>query len=198
MLTEKSSSAVAIEKRTMTSPTHELQVSVFFSQNNVIVSLWHMCSFTSSVCFSLKWPGLISSFYPLQFWWGPKCLLSGIAKGNLHKPHKSLKKLMAKLSRSLFGQAASSPCAALPWVSVAALQRDRGRHSSPQVLLALHQRKDTLTQSTFSVFAQYLRDLIAGICRATPSLSCFCNLQIKGDEGEMWFGGLGTIQGCVH
>lgn len=145
MLTEKSSSAVAIEKRTMTSPTHELQVSVFFSQNNVIVSLWHMCSFTSSVCFSLKWPGLISSFYPLQFWWGPKCLLSGIAKGNLHKPHKSLKKLMAKLSRSLFGQAASSPCAALPWVSMAALQRDRGWHSSPQVLLALHQRKDTLT-----------------------------------------------------
>lgn len=79
----------------MTSPTHEFQVSVSFSQKNVIVSQWHICSFTSSVCFSLRWPGLISSFYPFQFWWGPKCLLSGIANGNPHKPHKSLKKLMA-------------------------------------------------------------------------------------------------------
>lgn len=183
----------------MTSPTHEFQVSVFYSQKNVIVSLWHIRSFTSSVCFSLRWPGLISSFHTLQFWWGPKCLLSGIAKGNPHKPHKSLKKLMAKLSRSLFEQAASSPCAALPRVSIAALQRDRGRHSSLQVLLALHYWKDTLTQSTFSVFVQYLRELIAGISRATSPLWCFCNLQMKtGDETEMWFEGLGTIWGCVH
>lgn len=182
----------------MTSPTREFQVSVLFSQKNVIVSLWHICSFTSSVCFSLRWPGLIRSFHPLQFWWGPKCLLSGIAKGNPHKPLKSLKKLMAKPSRSLFGQAASSPCTALPRVSIAALQRDRGRHDSSQVLLALHDWKDTLTQSTFSVFAQYLRGLIVGISRATSSLWCFCNLQIKGDKVEMWFGGQGTIWGCAH
>lgn len=164
----------------------------------MLSSHYDTCSFTSSVSFSLKWPGLIRSFYPLQFWWGPKCLLSVIAKGNPHKPHKSLKKLMAKPSRSLFGQAAFSPCTALPWVSMAALQRDRGWHSSLQVLLALHHWKDTLTQSTFSVFAQYLRDLIARISRATSSLSCSCNLQIKGDEREMCFGGLGTIRGCVH
>lgn len=182
----------------MTSSTHEFQALVFFSQKNVIVSLWHICSFTSSACFSLKWPGLICSFYTLQFWWGPKCLLSGIAKGNPHKPHKSLKKLMAKLSRSLLEQAASSSCAALPRVSIAALQRDRGRHSRPQVLLALCDWKDTLTQSTFSVFAQYWRELIAGISRATSPLWCFRNLQIKGDETERWFGGLGMICGCVH
>lgn len=154
----------------------------------------------SQVLFVLAWDdlALLAPSIPSTFGGVPSASLVILQKGNPHKPHKSLKKLMGKRSRSLFGQAASSPCAALPRVSIAALQRDRGRHGSSQALLALHDWKDTLTQSTFPVFAQYLRGLIAGISRATSSLWCFCNLQIKGDKTEMWFGELGTIWGCAH
>lgn len=106
----------------MTLPTRDFQFLVFFSQKSAIILVHHLYRFTSSVYFRLRWLGLISSIHPLQFWWGPKCLLSGIAKGN---PHKAQKKLRAKLSGSLLSQAASSPCAALPRVLKAALQRGR-------------------------------------------------------------------------
>lgn len=123
-LNRKESQCSCNSKQNMTLPTREFQFLVIFSHKSSIVLVCHVCSFTSSVCFRLRWLGLISSFYPLQSWWGPKCLLSDTAKGNPHKSQKALKKLRAKLGWCLLLRAASSPCAALPRVSMAALQRE--------------------------------------------------------------------------
>lgn len=164
ILTEKSPSVAVIVKNNMTLPTQAFQFSAAFSQNTTVVLTHHVCSFTSSVCFRPRWLGLISSFYPLQFWWGPKCLLSSITKGNPHKLYKALKKLRAELSESLLSQTASSPRAALPWVQWQ-LCKEKEK-CSPQILLALHVWKNTLTQTNFSVFAPCLREFIDGISRA--------------------------------
>lgn len=161
ILTEKSPCVAVTLKRIWPYLLMNFNFPSSFFHKSSIVLVCHVCSSPSSVCFRL---GLISSFYPLQFWWGPKCLLSDIAKENPHKPHKALQKLRAKLSRSLLSLAASPPLHSTAGVSMAAPQT--GGNRSPRVLLLLHVWKHTLAPSTFPLFAPCSKQLIAGISGA--------------------------------
>lgn len=167
--------------------------SVFFSRKSSTVLVRRVCSFPSSVCFRLRRLGLISSFHPLQFWWGPKCLLSYTAKGNPHKPQKAVKKLRANRSGSLLSQAASSPCVGLPchgcqWQ----LCKEKGNPSggfAPSLWLKGHPHARHL----FCICSMFKGAYCWGFQGRVSSLQRFCNLQIRGDETNVvWRIGHGT------
>lgn len=184
ILTKKSFSAAVIEKRIW---LHLPRNFGFRSSILRRMLSFHYDTFVVSwVLFVLAWDDLISSFYPLQFWWGPECLLSGIAKGNPHKPHKSLKKADGR-TEQISVQAGS----VLPLRSAATgvdrspakrhrtAQQPAGSACSPGLKGQPHPEH-------FVCICSILRHLFAGISRATSSLWCFCNLQIKGDRNVVW------------